>query len=69
MAQSLKLHFDHSFFFENAGELHFIVLERKNGPHTTPSSHMETGYESQGSNIKGSSLEKQKNMTWPHLSN
>lgn len=55
--------------FQLLGELHFIVFREKNGPPTTPSSHTGTGYESQGSNIKGSSLKKQKNTTWPHLSN
>ena len=30
------------FFFENAGELRFIALEREKGPHTSPTSHTGT---------------------------
>ena len=30
------------FFFENAGELRFIAIEREKGPHTSPTSHTGT---------------------------
>ena len=33
------------FFFENAGELRFIALEREKGPHTTSDPHTGTKYE------------------------
>jgi hypothetical protein len=34
-----------TFFIKNAGEMHFFVLEREKGPHTSPSSHTGTKYE------------------------
>jgi hypothetical protein len=49
------------FFLKKTGELRFIVLERKKeGPHTNPSSHTGTRYESQGTKLKNISLKENR---------
>lgn len=44
-----------TFFFESTGELCFIALERKKGPHTISPSHTGTKYEKRETHFKGNS--------------